>query len=112
MSENLTPNIFDWHAAQIARDAAIEQVGANASVWWMDNALAAIRQCARALPEFTTDDVWRVLGQSEGMENRAMGAAMRKAAQDGIITPTDRYRNSEQVSCHGRPKRLWRRNLT
>jgi len=109
MSESLTPNIFDWHEAQLARDAAIEQVGDNASSWWMRQAIDAIRKCARENVEFTTDDVWKLVDMSAGLEPRAMGAAMSQAQKLGIVVPTDRYRNSAQVSCHGRPKRVWRR---
>jgi len=61
------------------------------------------------LGEFTTDDVWRILGDVPGPhDGRAMGAAMREAQLAGLVRPTDRFKNSTQVSNHGRPKRLWR----
>ena len=107
MTESLTPNLFDWHQAQVERDAAIAQVGDNTSAWWMRSAIDAIRKCAREMPEFTTDDVWRIIGMSAGLEPRAMGAAMTQAQTMGIIAPTKDYRPSALVVCHGRPKRVW-----
>lgn len=105
-----TPNVtlFDWADAHRQADQAIAIVGENASDWWMRQALAAIARCASSLSEFTTDDVWRQMGDAPGPHDcRAMGAAMRRAKTAGVAIPTDRYRDSEQVSCHGRPKRLW-----
>lgn len=101
--------IFDAKLAIKLRDAAIEQVGENASTWWMKRAIDAIRVCARLYPEgFTTDEVWAALAEgADPHDGRAMGKAMVLANEMGIATPTDRYRRSTQVSCHGRPKRLW-----
>jgi hypothetical protein len=101
--------LFDWAAAQAARDVAITRVGENASATWMSLARQAIERCSRAMPEFTADDVWRALQGVPGPhDGRAMGAAMNQARKDGLVEPTDRFRNSIQVSNHGRPVRLWR----
>ena len=102
---------FDLAAAQKARDAGIDQVQNATSDFWMRNALEAIDVCAGKFNEFTTDDVWKQLGgqpaTGQGPDGRVMGAAMKRAQASGLIVPTDRFRNSEQVSCHSRPKRLW-----
>lgn len=109
MTMMTTMNLFDWAEAQRARDAGIQQASDGSSLWWKDRAMEAIRHCAATLAEFTTDDVWRAMGdiQGNGPDGRAMGAVMLKAQREGIAVPTERFRNSEQVSNHGRPKRLW-----
>lgn len=72
----------------------------------------AIRACARLANggTFSTDDVWAFLGdgaESIG-EPRAMGAAMRMAAEEGLIEATNEFRPSDRPACHRRPVRLWR----
>lgn len=72
----------------------------------------AIRVCAASRDEFTTDDVLddlRCRGIVLPDELRGLGALMGQAAKAGIIIGTDRYRRSVERSCHGRPKRVWRR---
>jgi len=105
--------LFDWAMAEQAREAGIQQASDGASLWWKDRALAAVRDCAANLAEFTTDDVWRALGDVGGgddtLEPRAIGPVMRQAQQQGICEPTDRYQNSASVVCHARPKRIWRK---
>ena len=108
MTDTLTADMFDYAAAIQARDVAVASIGDATSSWWMRAAREAIVTCAKRGGLFNTDDVWKLLGQSEGLDNRSMGAAMTSARNEGLIVTTDHYRNSEQVSCHGRPKRLWR----
>jgi hypothetical protein len=109
MAEQATVTLFDWAAAQTARDAAVTSVGENASATWMMRARQAIDWCAATTDEFTTDDVWQAMEGIPGPhDGRAMGAAMTNARRAGVIVPTDRFRNSIQVSNHGRPVRLWR----
>ena len=89
-----------------ARDRAIEQVERGSGEWQVD-AVAAIRKVAAALPELTTDDVWRALGRDPDIEGRAMGAAMRQASKLGLIERTDRTVRSLRVACHRRDLRVW-----
>lgn len=97
---------FDKHFAAFARDVAIERVRA-ATAEWQEKALAVIHQTALLLDDLTTDDVWQFLGRGSE-EGRAMGAAMRTAAEKGWIERTDETRKSARVSCHRRDLRVWR----
>jgi hypothetical protein len=44
-------------------------------------------------------------------EPRALGAMMVQASRDGIISATDRTRNSLRPVCHSNPKRVWKSNV-
>lgn len=55
---------------------------------------------------FTTDDVWRVLGQP--LESRAMGAVMQRAARAGVCARTNMTKDSDRPVCHRNTKRVWR----
>lgn len=65
---------------------------------------------ARNYPEFTADDVWKLLEPSEASthEPRAMGAVMQAAARDHLIEATDRTTQSSLARRHARPVRVWR----
>jgi len=105
------PSLFDYEAAKAARDAAIGRVDDNAATKWKTNVDAVIRALAFTETEFTTDDVWQLLaewGIDAPHEPRALGAAMTRAAKNGVIVATDRVRNSERVVCHAAPKRVWK----
>jgi len=106
-------DVVSIHAAQVARDVAIDQVERAAGAAWLTRAVAAISFVARIRPEFTTDEVWQVLsGAGEAgrpREPRAMGAAMRVAHLTGICVPTTETMMSIRVACHRRPLRIWRR---
>lgn len=108
------PSLFDYAAAQRSRDRAIEQVTEGTSVWWIHEAVIAIEICSSSLRDgFTTDDVWRYMIDTginhDGLDHRAMGAAMNQARKMGLIEPTGRVRASIQKSCHARPKMIWRK---
>ena len=98
---------------QMSLDAALERVGGNADPEWKAAALESVRLCARSLPEFTTDQVWRILSRTDygTHEPRAMGAIMRQAVSLEWVKPTDRYRTSERPECHKRPVEVWYSNL-
>lgn len=97
--------------AVVARDAAIEQVGDNASADW----LAAVWRIVEALPIgalFTTDYVWASLERDAvppTHEPRAMGAAIVGLRRAGLAVATGDYRKSARVECHARPVMIWRR---
>jgi hypothetical protein len=90
-----------------ARDTAIAAVG-EATLEWQARALAAIRVVATSQDEFTTDDVWRVLGREPEIEGRAMGAAVLTAARLGLLVRTNYTAKSLRVACHRRDLRVWR----
>lgn len=93
-------------AARAAREAALKQVEEN-NQRFVEDAYRSIVYLAKTHKDFTTDDVWGYMGDPpEGVEPRAMGAAMRQADKT-VITPTLSYRISAMPSCHARPKRVW-----
>ena len=99
-------DLRDVRAAVVARDEAIATVdAANTSL--VERALAAVRAVAKAHDLFTTDDVWALL-DADGGEPRAMGAAMRRAAAEGVCEATLGFRLSARPVCHRRPMREWR----
>ena len=88
------------------RDEAIARVDVSHETWIERIALPAIK---RLWGSFTTDDVWREIGDVAPPEPRAMGAAMMRAKKAGLIRPTSEYRNSVRAECHARPVRIWKR---
>jgi len=96
------------------RQAAIDRAEVGAGSAWMERALAAIRRVAAGGVPFTTNDVWRAMGDDTGpRERRAIGAAMQKAARLGMIRARvcDRCGHQETRDGpernHGRPMALW-----
>lgn len=69
--------------------------------------MEAIKFVALSQATLTTDDVWRVLGRTDDVEGRAMGAAMRTAAHMGYIVRTDQTEKSVRAVCHRRDLRVW-----
>lgn len=100
------PDVYSIRRSAAARDIGIERVR-GASAEWQEKALAVIHQTALLLDDLTTDDVWGFLGRGSE-EGRAMGAAMRTAADRGWIERTNETRKSARVSCHRRDLRVWR----
>lgn len=108
--------LFDYAAANEAARAvervtaaAIQQVDDHADGAWRKAAFEAVRTLAETGQPFTTDDAQAGMPDDVTThEPRAWGAIMRIMARQGVIEATSQYVNSEQVSCHGRPKRLWR----
>jgi uncharacterized protein (DUF1684 family) len=65
----------------------------------------AIKRAAHLMPEFTTDDVWRILGPlfpvSKGMASR-----LNLAVNRGIITNTGRISYANRGGDHDHAQRL------
>lgn len=101
---------FDADRARQARDTSIQQVDEHAIIAWKVAARTCIERCARTLPEFSTDDVFRLLIEYQVItrDNRAMGPQMMQAAADGLIAKTDRRINTERVSRHNTEITVWR----
>lgn len=97
----------------LARDIALDRVKAAAPVDWFTACRRAIRYLALTRTTFTSDDVWERLRTYpvEIPEPRAMGAAMRGARLDGLITPLPEWRISKRPACHCRPVRVWQSQL-
>lgn len=73
-------------------------------------AAAAVRKTARALPTFTSDEVWNILrewGIRQLAHPNAMDAAFLQAARAGIIQPTDQVRRSARITAHRRKVTVW-----
>lgn len=99
----------DRVAATAARDHSMAVVAENAGDEWMDAALAAVRETAGRMAEFTTDDVMDGHPDLPEPHNpRAWGPVMVRAKADGVIENTGFMAPSSRVSSHGRRKLLWR----
>lgn len=96
-------------AARDARDEAIEHVAQGASPAVKFALYMAVSSTARELHEFTADDVWaRVILPNGVHEPRIMGAVIMAAARAHVCEPTEKWRQSANVTCHARPMRVWR----
>lgn len=105
------PTLFDTllPAPGDLKDQALDEVEEHAASTWKSDALAAVRALARALPEFSADEVWHRLAvmDSHTYEPRALGSIMREAARRGWITSSGRYRPSTRHECKARPVMVW-----
>jgi hypothetical protein len=100
---------FDFGEGEKRRDQAIRRVG-DAAEPWTQYAVDVIGLVSLARFDFTSDDVWAALDVKPS-EPRALGAAMKAAANRGIIFPTGEYRKSGRPECHARPLAVWRAKL-
>lgn len=110
MTDTLQTSLFDAVEAARRRDHAIALVEQHADGDWMSVAARAIKIIAGGRDQFTTDAVWALLdawGAFPPHEERAMGAAMRAAARDGLCVATTEHRLSSRPACHRRPIRVW-----
>lgn len=97
-------------AATEARDEAIQRVAFNAPRDWMEAAEKCVFEVALTADTFTTDDVMQMMTLQEydfPHEPRALGAVMRRARRESWIEPTPEFRQSERVSRHAAPLRVW-----
>lgn len=92
------------NAPELALQAALARVEANAPTDWIDAAKAVLARLAACGEPFTTDDVWAALPQPP--EPRAIGALIRTAAQAGKIRRVG-WRASSRPECHCRPVAMW-----
>lgn len=98
--------------AETAKQEAIARAGAHANDEWLTAALVAIHEAARQHRYFTTDHVWPLLdGDFHTHDRRAMGAAMKMAAGDGIIEATLTWEESGSAVNHRRPLRVWKSKI-
>lgn len=69
----------------------------------------ALRDVASRRRQFTTDDIWALIPArvAAGIEPRAMGTFMRRAAAEALCAVTPRMVTSKRPQCHGRPVRVW-----
>lgn len=93
-------------SSKTLRDKSIRQVEENADDSWLSDAYFAVKRIARKGAPFTTDDVWKAV-KGFPREPRAMGAVITRAYRDGLIAPTDSWKQSIRPSSHARPLRVW-----
>ncbi len=98
--------IFDINAANAAKLEGMARAYDAAPGAWREEAHEVVQRLAEERPEFTTDDVWRVLWQPP--EPRALGPVMLIAAKNKLIEKTGRQHNSARPVCHAAPLTVWR----
>lgn len=94
----------------LLRDAALEQVEANADAEWIAAAKAVVWALIKLGEPFTSDHIWRGLderGVGKPREPRALGAVLRAAAKAGYIQSTGEWFKSERPENHSRPVAVW-----
>jgi len=100
------------HAVEVVREDAIERSDRPPSAAWKQHAAEIIRITARALLFFTSEDVWEhgLRKPDNGSpDGDALGPAMRRARQEGIIEWTGRTTTeTKRPQRHNNPKRVWR----
>jgi hypothetical protein len=96
--------LFD---AEEARDEALARAAFGAGDW-IGRARVAVERVAVTRFDFTSDEVWDLLGEDRPDEPRALGSVMKAMARDGLIRQTGQYRKSGRVDCHARPVAVWR----
>ena len=104
---------FDSVRSTEARNDGMGRVEDNAPQLWKDVALDAVYQAARANRRFIVDAVWRYMPNDIHTHDlRAMGPVMRRAIKAGWIAPTTDYINSNRVTAHKNPRRIWQSLIT
>jgi len=101
-----TARPIDPMQGEANKEAALARVEEAADPQWKAKAKEAIRIVARTLPEFTTDEVWKLLPPTR--ENRVLGALMIAAQKEGTVAWTNRTVKSDRPGCNRRPVRIWR----
>ena len=100
--------------ARRRRDEAIARGQHNADRKFINAVDNGIYYLATVLDEFTTDDLWEHLAESEvtiPTETRSIGGAMKRAQGNGWIEPTDKFISSERPVAHCKPTRVWRSRI-
>jgi hypothetical protein len=92
----------------------MRRVDENADVRWKHIFDGCVLAAARKKPEITSDDV---LAEIEALPNppsthnlAAIGPAMKRAAQMGVIARTDRFKRSTRPEKNGNLHAVWSSN--
>lgn len=100
-------DVFDAQLGADLRDEGIARVSESTAAW-QEKAVSVVRDLSLRQHELTTDDVWLNLGGHDpGLEGRAMGAVMRRAASLGYVKSTPLTTKSVRAACHRRDLRIW-----
>ena len=92
-----------------ARDDAVGAVASAADPDWMTRAWHTLIHWLKTHDEFFVDDFWTGTGLDEPREARALGAIVRRAASQGLMTKTGEFRKS--VRSHLTEKPVWRSEI-
>jgi hypothetical protein len=91
--------------------AGMQQADDNAETRWKHIFDACVLAAAKKKPEITSDDVLaeiEALPQAPSTHNlAAIGPAMKRAAEMGILAYTDRVKRSERPEKHGNRQNVW-----
>lgn len=99
-------------AGEAAMHAGIRRAAENANPEWVEYMLRVVEGTARALPEFTADDIFgRATEQPEQTEKRALGAVMKQAAANGWCVSTEQVRKSKRPNLHRSYMTVWRSKI-
>ena len=101
---------LDGALADLNRLDAIQRADDHADPDWHDVAYGCVLAVARRCATFTTDEVLIELANHPAItthEPRALGPVMMRAQRANVIAATDQFVNSEAVSRHRAPKRVW-----
>lgn len=101
---------LDGALADLSRTDALQRVDDHADPDWREVAYQCVIAVAKRCATFTTDGVIDELAKHPTVsthEGRALGPVMMRAQRNSIIVSTDQFVNSEAVSRHRAPKRVW-----
>jgi hypothetical protein len=98
--------LFDAREGERRRNRGMKRAASGAPSGFRRAALLAAYNVCVQQPNFTADDVWRVLGRGTS-ENRALGPVLKAAQRQGWCVPTHRTRQTERVTNHRRPLTIW-----
>ena len=104
--------LADWQKGEAARknrDEAMERVEENAEEGFSERARAVIQQVAEAKEDFTSDDVWPILGKNSTHNRKAIGPPFNSLVRAGVIEKTGEWRPSTDPECNGRDKPVYRK---
>lgn len=105
----MTDDLFDLDVGRRLRDLGIDQADGAADPAWSAAALLAVHDCAKALPEFICDEVWKYIPAGfDTHEKRAMGGVIKWAVRLEWIEGTGDYRQTRRKASHATPRQIWR----
>lgn len=108
-------NLFEYQAAQVAKEIGMQAANANAAERWCDLMLLLVQFTCQEQLVFTSDDIFdrydAIDSPPTTHDNRAFGSIMRVAARKGWCEKTDTVRESKRKSLHASPRAVWRSQI-
>lgn len=100
--------LFDVAAGEASRDAGMAL--ALSAELNSERIFNAVYSCALLFKEFTSDNVWLVLGGAFAVVEHpnAIGASFNRAAIQNIIQATGRVQKSRRPAAHRRNLQIWK----